>query len=103
MMTLSTSAGSLPPIGYALGETDTAADLILPPLSPAAIFWSLLAAAGTAASAYHGWKRNESIGWAIVWGAAGALAPIITVPVAIAQGFSKKKSSAVAGARGRRR
>ena len=48
-------------------------------------------AAAIAASAYHGYKRNDSIGWALVWGAMGALLPLVTVPVAFAQGFGQPK------------
>lgn len=45
--------------------------------------------AGTGLGAYHGYKRNNSVGWAIAWGLLGGLFPIITIPVAIAQGFGK--------------
>lgn len=47
------------------------------------------AAAGTAA--YHGYKRNNSVGWAIWWGLMGGIFPVITIPVAFAQGFGKRK------------
>lgn len=50
----------------------------------------LLATASSAASAYHGYKRNNSTGWAIWWGLMGALFPVITPAVAIAQGFGKR-------------
>lgn len=54
--------------------------------------WSLLSIAGGAAGAYHGYKRNrESIGWAIGWGLLGSMFPVITVPIAVAQGFGKAK------------
>lgn len=54
--------------------------------------WSLLSLAGAAAGAYHGYKRNhESIGWAIGWALLGSIAPVITVPVAVAQEFGKPK------------
>lgn len=87
---------SAPPIGYSLyglGAEESAVDVVKPPMTPAAIFWTLLATAGTAISVYHGYKRNNgSIGWAAVWGIAGALVPVVTVPVAIAQGLGKRKS-----------
>lgn len=41
---------------------------------------------------YHGYKRNNSIFWALVWGAMGKWEPLITVPIAIAQGFGQKKT-----------
>jgi hypothetical protein len=47
--------------------------------------------AGAAAGAYHGYKRNNSVGWAIGWALLGGAFPIITVPVSLAQGFGKKK------------
>lgn len=43
------------------------------------------------ASAYHGYKRNNSIGWALWWGFMGALAPIVVVPIAVAQGFGERE------------
>lgn len=46
--------------------------------------------AGTAAGAYHGYKRNNgSIGWGIGWGLLGGMFTIIAIPIAIAQGFGK--------------
>lgn len=48
-----------------------------------------VALAGTALGAYHGYKRTESVGWAIGWALLGGLFPFITVPVALAQGFGK--------------
>jgi hypothetical protein len=52
--------------------------------------WGLLSTASMAASAYHGYKRNNSVGWALGWGALGALFPVITPTVALAQGFGKR-------------
>lgn len=43
--------------------------------------------ASVAACAYHGYKRNNSIGWAIWWGICGG--GVITPAIAIAQGFGK--------------
>jgi len=54
--------------------------------------WALLSAAGAAASAYHGYKRNVAsnpVAWAIWWGLWGSALPVITVPIAFAQGFAK--------------
>lgn len=53
--------------------------------------WSVVAVASSAASAYHGYKRNDSVKWAILWGLLGGIAPIITPAVAVAQGFGKRK------------
>ena len=55
-------------------------------------FWNtyaLLGTVGMALGAYHGYRRNQSVGWAVAWGALGAAFPFITVPVALAQGFGK--------------
>lgn len=45
---------------------------------------------GTAAI-YHGYKRNESIGWALVWGILGTAFWPIAAPVMLAQGFGQPK------------
>ena len=45
---------------------------------------------GLALGAYHGYKRNNSVGWAIGWGLLGAMFPYITIPVAYAQGFGER-------------
>lgn len=55
------------------------------------VTWGLLSAASVGLSAYHGYKRNDSIGWAIGWGVLGGLFPIITPAVALAQGFGQRK------------
>lgn len=49
--------------------------------------------AGGALGAYHGYKRTKSIGWALVWGAAGSFAPLVTGVIALAQGFAKPKGT----------
>jgi len=54
------------------------------------VLWGALGVAGTAISAYHGYKRNKSVGWAIWWGLMGGIFPVVTVPVAFAQGFGKR-------------
>lgn len=56
------------------------------------VWWDLLSIASGAASAYHGYKRNDSVGWAIVWGLLGGVFPVITPAIAWAQGFGKKKT-----------
>lgn len=57
----------------------------------AAELQSTLRPVGIAAAAYHGYKRNNSIGWAIGWAILGGLSPLIVVPIAAAQGFGKPK------------
>lgn len=68
-----TSTGQIAP--YAMAPWETLA--------------SSVAVAGTALGAYHGYKRTESLGWAIGWALLGGLFPFITIPVALAQGFGK--------------
>lgn len=51
----------------------------------------MLSMAGAAAGAYHGYKRNGSVGWAIGWAMLGSIFPLITGGVAVAQGFGKPK------------
>ena len=55
------------------------------------IAWAVLGTASMAASAFHGYRRNQSVPWALAWGALGLLFPIITPTVAIAQGFGRPK------------
>ena len=40
---------------------------------------------------YHGYKRTGSIVWALIYGFAGKKVPIVAVPVALAQGFGKRR------------
>jgi hypothetical protein len=42
-------------------------------------------------SVYHGYKRNDSLGWGLGWGVLGAMFPILTPTVALAQGLGKPK------------
>lgn len=49
-------------------------------------------ALGAGLAGYHGYKRSGgSVGSAVGWGLLGGLVPIITVPVAFAQGFGKRR------------
>lgn len=47
--------------------------------------------ASALALTYHGYKRTGSIVWALLYGLAGRVAPLVAVPVSVAQGFGKKK------------
>lgn len=56
------------------------------------LFWTVVSAAGAGLSSYHGYKRNAAenpIAWALWWGLWGSVLPIITLPIAIAQGFAE--------------
>lgn len=69
--------------------------IALPPQAAAAsTLGTVMTVAGTIASgalAYHGYKRNNSIGWAVGWFLLGGLFWPIAVPVALAQGFAKPR------------
>lgn len=57
------------------------------------ILWSPTArVVGTFLGAFHGYRRNKSIGWAVLWALLGGASPVITAGVALAQGFGKPKS-----------
>ena len=43
------------------------------------------------ASAYHGYKRNDSIGWAVWWALMGGIVPFIPPTIGLAQGWGKRK------------
>ncbi len=68
-------------------------DVPSPPVTFYVMPWwvSALSIAGAATGAYHGYKRDRSVGWAIAWGLLGGAFPIVTIPVSIAQGFGKPK------------
>lgn len=55
------------------------------------LIWGIASTVSMAASAFHGYRRNQSIGWAIWWGLMGGVFPILTPVVALAQGFGKRK------------
>jgi hypothetical protein len=72
-----------------MAKTYTATDSFMPiKISP---IWMMVSVVSSALSAYHGYKRNNSIGWGIGWGLLGGLAPILTPAIAFGQGFGKPK------------
>ena len=75
----------------ALRGFGAADDATSPMRSTIGLVWSLASIAGMGLGAYHGYKRNDSVGWAIGWGLLGGLLPIIVLPVAYAQGFGEPK------------
>lgn len=58
-------------------------------LTNLALAVTLLSTVSAGASAYHGYKRNKSVGWALVWGLFGGSFPIVVPAIALAQGFGK--------------
>lgn len=59
--------------------------------TPAQVAWGVASTVSAAACVYHGYKRNNSVGWALVWGFFGAIAPVITPVIAIAEGFGEPR------------
>lgn len=53
--------------------------------------WAIASTASAGLSAYHGYRRNQSVGWAIGWALLGGAFPVITPAVAFAQGFGQRK------------
>lgn len=91
-------------IGRFLGEGNNKAvapstDALAPPAGangpvatyrvPVAVY-AMLGTISAAASAYHGYRRNQSVGWALWWAAMGYVAPVITPAIGLAQGWGKR-------------
>lgn len=55
------------------------------------VTFAVLSTASMAAGAYHGYRRNQSIGWALWWAFMGGLFPVFTPAIAVAQGFGDPK------------
>lgn len=73
--------GELQPLGepQAYGVSPTVAAL-----------WGIASVASSGACAYHGYKRNNSVGWAVGWAVLGGLFPIVAPAIAVAQGFGQR-------------
>jgi hypothetical protein len=52
-------------------------------------YWAL-SAGSSAASAYHGYRRNQSVGWALWWALMGGMFPLVTPAIGLAQGWGKR-------------
>lgn len=75
-----------------LGEGDQVVSNVNSGLSKTLIAVHAVASiAGATIGAYHGYRRNDSIGWAIGWSLIGSLVPYIVLPVAFAQGLGERK------------
>jgi len=73
------------PAPIAPAESSTA----LAPQSPMRQLAYLSGIVASAALVYHGYKRSQSIGWALVWGILGGAFWPLAVPIAVAQGFGR--------------
>jgi len=45
-------------------------------------------AAGFLLAGYHGYRRNDSYLWGLLWGLGGFTCPVVTIPIAISQGYA---------------
>lgn len=46
---------------------------------------------GAVSGIYHGYRRNNSLWWALGWMVVGSAFPFVTIPLSVAQGFGKPK------------
>ncbi len=76
------SPASLPPAPAPASSPDY--------VSPLFRVWRYVAPVSALACAYHGYKRNKSIGWAIGWFLLGGIP--LTPVIAFAQGFGQPKA-----------
>lgn len=51
----------------------------------------VMALVSASASAYHGYRRNQSIPWAMWWFLMGSIFPVFTPIIALAQGYGERK------------
>ena len=85
---------------FPMGADDASSEEVSPNVRAVA---AMIGTAIVGAGIYHGYKRNNSVGWAIGWGLMAGMFPIITIPIAIAQGFGKPKEMRSNKSRRRRR
>lgn len=52
----------------------------------------ILSIMSSAMGAYHGYRRNQSLGWGLWWALMGGMFPVITPAIALAQGFGSRRS-----------
>jgi len=84
----------LSPFQDAVGEDGDSITITVEPFwkrRDVRIAWAVLSTASMAASAFHGYRRNQTVGWALWWGLMGGMFPVITPTIALAQGFGKEK------------
>lgn len=55
--------------------------------------WAVASVVSSAAGAFHGYRRNQSVGWALVWAVLGGMFPVVVPAIALAQGFGKPKAA----------
>lgn len=60
-------------------------------LTKSAIY-GVLTLLSAGASAFHGYRRNKSVGWGAWWGIMGGMFPVVTPAIGLAQGWAKEKT-----------
>ena len=75
-----------------VGADATTPVVVSPAISALAMVGWAGSMAGGISGAYHGYKRNDSVGWAIGWGLLGSAFWPITIPISLAQGFGQRKA-----------
>jgi len=81
----------LPPGTMTPTDNTIPPDLTVAPKGVLGYAWKAASIASAGAGAYHGYKRNQSVGWAVVWALLGGVFPVIVPAIALAQGFGKRK------------
>jgi len=71
-----------------IGRLNGLGSLGMEPGAQAIVGIAVLASIG--ASAFHGYRRNNSVGWGVWWALMGGLFPVVTPAIALAQGFGKR-------------
>jgi len=56
--------------------------------------WRAAQITGAFLGAWHGYRRNASIPSAVLWGVAGAVLPVVALPVALVQGLGQPTAEA---------
>lgn len=67
------------------------------------VVYGVASTASVAGLAYHGYKRNRSIGWTVCWALVGGIFWPIAWGVALAQGYAKPRSGLKTNRRRRKR
>lgn len=70
-------------VGDDTGAVSKVADFVSSPLAKKV---------GGAVNVYHGYKRTNSIVWALIYGAFGYFAPVTTTAISVAEGFGERKA-----------
>ena len=90
IMTVSTTPGVVTTVTAAPTGVDPSKVSLAPASSGWKAAFAFAGLAGGALGLYHGWNRTHSTPWTVGWGFAGAIFPIVAVPIMLFQGFGKR-------------